>query len=360
MEVTRCAYDKFVEGLNDVKDSETLGRLSENMAEQFQQCLKSYEACRSRLYKPHDSGLTGTTEIDFDTDSDVKPSDSVSQVSARASRVSEGTSISSGKSSLLRRIELDQEKAELKNMEELTRARARGKALQAAAAAASAAEAEAQEVEALAKLRMEAIKLDAEERLLACSGEGLSVSGLSRLRSRVRSGFEASSDRAREARSNRSADYVTPGTTRAEKVDPSCALKAVPTVPPGFSLQHEESTADTKPFVVSDQICKPTTTTYYTGTLTDPLPKRHLNLGSNLMFMLLEELVVKATLALTATVITMKVGPFRKWAFLLVVFSQFKMRLKGICLLVKLLFLLWVTMTLYYNLTWTGKAETSI
>ena len=150
LEVTRCAYDKFVEGLNNVKDSETLGRLSENMAEQFHQCLRSYEACRSRLYKPHDSGLTGTTEIDFDTDNDVKPSDSVSQVSARESRVTKGTSISSNKSSLLRRIELDQKKAELKNMEELTRARARGKALQAAAAAASAAEAEAQEVEALA------------------------------------------------------------------------------------------------------------------------------------------------------------------------------------------------------------------
>ena len=189
LEVTRCAYDKFVEGLTDVKDSETLGRLSKNMAEQFQQCLKSYEACRSHLYKPHDSGLTGTAEIDFDTDNDVKPSDSVSQVSARASRATKGTSISSGKSSLLRRIELAQKKAELKNMEELTRARARGKALQAAAAAASAAEAETQEVEALAKLRMEAIKLNAEERLLACSGEGLSVSGLSGLRSRVRSGF---------------------------------------------------------------------------------------------------------------------------------------------------------------------------
>ena len=281
LEVTRCAYDKFVEGLNNVKDSETLGRLSENMAEQFQQCLRSYEACRSRLYKPHESGLTGTTEIDFDTDNDVKHSDSVSQVSARESKVTKGTSISSNKSSLLRRIELDQKKAELKNMEELTRARARarGKALQAAAAAASAAEAEAQEVEALAKLRMEAIKLDAEERLLACSGEGLSVSGLSGLRSRVRSGFEASSNRAREARSNRSAEYETPGTTHAEKVDPSCALKAVPTVPPGFGLQREESTADMKPFVASDQISKPATTNYYTGTLTEPLPKRNLKPG---------------------------------------------------------------------------------
>ena len=137
LEVTRCAYDKFVEGLNDVKDSETLGRLSENMVEQFQQCLRSCEACRSRLYKPHDSGLTGTTEIDFDTDNDVKPSDSVSQVSGRASRVTKGTSVSSNKSSLLRRIELDQKKAELKNMQELTRARARGKALQAAAASAA-------------------------------------------------------------------------------------------------------------------------------------------------------------------------------------------------------------------------------
>ena len=119
---------------------------------------------------------------------------------------------------------------------------------------------------------MEAIKLDAEERLLACLAEGLSVS-------RVRSGFEASSGRAREARSNRSAEYVTPGTTRAEKVGPSCALKAVPTVPPGFGSQREESTADMKPFVVSDQIGKPTTTNYYTGTLTEPLPKRNLKPG---------------------------------------------------------------------------------
>ena len=126
---------------------------------------------------------------------------------------------------------------------------------------------------------MEAIKLDAEERLLACSWEGLSVSGLSGLCSRVRSGFEASSGRAREARSNRSAEYETPRTTRAEKVDPSCALKAVPTVSPGFGLQREESTADMKPFVVFDQIGKPTTINYYTGTLTEPLPKRNLKPG---------------------------------------------------------------------------------
>ena len=151
--------------------------------------------------------------------------------------------------------------------------------MQAAAAAASAAEAKAQEVETLATLRMEAIKLDAKERLLACSGEGLSVSGLSGLRSRVRSGFEASSGRAREARSNRSAEYVTPGATCAEKVDPFCALKAVPAVPPGFGLRREESTADMKPFVVSDQIGKPTTTNCYTGTLAEPLPKRNLKPG---------------------------------------------------------------------------------
>ena len=57
---------------------------------------------------------------------------------------------------------------------------------------------------------------------------------------------------------------------------PSCALKAVP---PRFGLQREDSAIHMKPFVTSDQICKPSTTTYYTGTLTDPLPKRHVKPG---------------------------------------------------------------------------------
>ena len=59
-------------------------------------------------------------------------------------------------------------------------------------------------------------------------------------------------------RSNRSAENVKPCSTRAEKGDPSCAFKAVPIVPSGFGLQREDSTADMKPFVLSDHICKPT------------------------------------------------------------------------------------------------------
>ena len=70
------------------------------------------------------------------------------------------------------------------------------------------------------------------------------------------------------------------GLTRAEKIDPSCAFKAVPIVPSGFGLQREDSTVDMKPFVACNyEICKPTTKTCYTDTLTDSTPEKHVKSG---------------------------------------------------------------------------------
>ena len=148
---------------------------------------------------------------------------------------------------MIKRIEIERKKAELEHIEELTRARrtrnraeaeaeARVKAAEAEAAEARRAQklaearAEAEEIEALSKLRMEAINLKAEEQLIACSVRGSFVA-LSMVKSLFRQGLEKEKL----------------FTVRGGEV----CCSQVKTVSPGFEPGCSPS-AETKPFVLPE------------------------------------------------------------------------------------------------------------
>ena len=112
---TRMAYDSFLADLNTINDAETLKELTLNLADMFEQCVKSYELGKLRLFKGNVSH--NTDETDFDDDN-IKPSDSVSQVLSKLD-----LSVVSSNTAMIRRIEIERKKAELEHIEELTRAR---------------------------------------------------------------------------------------------------------------------------------------------------------------------------------------------------------------------------------------------
>ena len=111
-------------------------------------------------------------ESENDCDDNMGPADSVSLIAASS------TSVTSSKSSIVKQIELERRRSELQVLEGLARSRtAKAEAKAKAEAAAAAAE----EEETLAKLRLEAIELEAEEKRIACGSEaGSVVSGRSR------------------------------------------------------------------------------------------------------------------------------------------------------------------------------------
>ena len=111
-------------------------------------------------------------------DDDMGPADSVSLIAASF------TSVTSSKPSIIKQIELERRRSELQVLEDLARSRSRKAKAEAKAkteAEAVAAAAAAEEEETLAKLRLEAIELEAEEKRIACGSEaGSVVSGRSR------------------------------------------------------------------------------------------------------------------------------------------------------------------------------------
>ena len=48
---TRMACDSFLADLSTINDAETLKELTLNLADLFEQCVKSYELCKLRLLK---------------------------------------------------------------------------------------------------------------------------------------------------------------------------------------------------------------------------------------------------------------------------------------------------------------------
>ena len=112
------------------------------------------------------------SENDCDDD-DMGPADSVSLIAASS------TSVTSSKSSIVKQIELERRRSELQVLEDLARSRkaeAKAEAKSAAAAALAATmAAAAKEEETLAKLRLQAIELEAEEKRIACGSEAGSV-----------------------------------------------------------------------------------------------------------------------------------------------------------------------------------------
>ena len=112
------------------------------------------KASKPSVSKSYGNGKFNKKDI---IDSDVEPTDSVSQVSDGVSNFSR-VSIRSA----MRQIEIDKKRADLKISHELQVQKAKIKA-------------QIEEAEALAKMRLEEAALDAEEKLLACSELGSSV-----------------------------------------------------------------------------------------------------------------------------------------------------------------------------------------
>ena len=101
-----------------------------------------------------------------DNKCNIEPSDSASQVSGGVTNLSKASNRST-----VRQIEIDKRRAYLKITHELQKEKILVKA-------------RAEEAEALAKLRLEEAALDAEEKLLACSERGSSVTSLRSSKSR--------------------------------------------------------------------------------------------------------------------------------------------------------------------------------
>ena len=190
----RAAYETFLDALKALKNDKLFYEWSGDLTDTFQKCSKTYEACK-RLFCDGSDIKSAVDPPVCGNDSDVEPCDSASQVTS-------GYSLTSSKSTVVRRrIEVERKRAELDNMQELAKARARKRRLLAEVEAAAEKQrfeaeaekqrlqaraekervlAEAEEAEILAKLRLESIKLKAEEELISCSEYGSSIASKSR------------------------------------------------------------------------------------------------------------------------------------------------------------------------------------
>ena len=167
-------YENFRKNLCELDDIEPLKQLSVDLVDKFEQCLNLHKSLELRFCDQSD-------DKNSDDGDGIEPCDSASLATNRASESS------SSRSSMVRRIGLDRKRAKLKVLEELAKSRqakARADAESAAAkakadaeaAAAAKAKLEAEETKTLAELRMKAIELEAEEKFLAFSEQGSSVS----------------------------------------------------------------------------------------------------------------------------------------------------------------------------------------
>ena len=184
----KSEYENFRYSTSDLKDGEMNQLLSE-IANKFEKCVYLFKTVKNKFCDK--TNLLNESENDCDDD-DMGPADRVSLIAASS------TSVTSSKSSIVKQIELERRRSELQVLEELARsckvkveaearaAEAKVKAEAEAAAAAAAAlaataAAGAEEEETLAKLRLQAIELEAEEKRIASGSEaGSVVSGRSK------------------------------------------------------------------------------------------------------------------------------------------------------------------------------------
>ena len=175
----------------NVVDKDLSMELSESATECFKRCHELYVSCERRFcHNPIPNDDLPADESIPDCETDIEPSDSVSQVTSRYT-------VNTIRSSVVRRIKLERKRAELLNAEEMAEARktkqlaeAEARRVQAEAEADARKTcllAEAEEAEALAKLRLETAKLAAEEKLITCSERG-SIATMSRA-SKIKSSF---------------------------------------------------------------------------------------------------------------------------------------------------------------------------
>ena len=172
----RLAYSNYREALNDIADSDWLRELSDKICDKYDQCMERFDALESeymvvsskpKISESHDKLNDSENN---DNECSIEPSDSASQVSGGVTNLSKASNRSA-----VRQIEIDKRRADLKITHELQKEKILVKA--------RAEEAEALAL-ALAKLRLEEAALDAEEKLLACSERGSSVTSLRSCKSR--------------------------------------------------------------------------------------------------------------------------------------------------------------------------------
>ena len=131
-----------------VTDPDKFDEINERLKDAYDNCYDNYDECKLRVVGcPHD---------DSEVESVVESADSASQVT--------GYTATTNKSCEIRQIELAKRRTELKASFELAEARE-------AKARAEAAKAQAK-AEMLAKLRIEEARIEAEEKLIACSERG--------------------------------------------------------------------------------------------------------------------------------------------------------------------------------------------
>ena len=173
-------YGVFRKALCDLNDTEALNQLSGHIADKYEQCINLNESLKRRYC---DTSKNDAPDPMDNYNDDIEPLDSASFLTTGH------ISVSSSKSSEVRRIEWEQKRSELRVYEELAKLR-RQKAeadarvvAEAAKAKAEAekAKAEAEEAETLAKLRLEAIRIEAQEKLDECSERNSCVSRRSRM-----------------------------------------------------------------------------------------------------------------------------------------------------------------------------------
>ena len=134
-----------------VTDPDKFDELSERLKDAYDNCYDNYDECNLRV--------VGCPHSDSKDESVVQSADSTSQVT--------GYTATTTKSCEIRQIELAKRRAELKASFELAEAREAK-----ASAEAAKAQAKAKKAEMLAKLRIEEVRIEAEEKLNACSERG--------------------------------------------------------------------------------------------------------------------------------------------------------------------------------------------
>ena len=172
----KSEYENFHYSASELKNVE-LNQLLSEIADKLKKCVNLFETVKDKFCDKINP--LNESENDCDDD-DMGPADSVSLIAASS------TSVTSSKSSIIKQIELERRLSELQVLEDLARSRkakaeAKAAEAKAKAEAEAAAAAAAAEEETLAKLRLEAIELEAEEKRIACGSEaGSVVSGRSR------------------------------------------------------------------------------------------------------------------------------------------------------------------------------------
>ena len=161
----RLAYSKFRESLGNITDPEWICELTDGVCDKFNKCMDLFDKLESEyqvetskpsVFKSYGNGKFNEKDI---IDSDVEPTDSVSQVSAGVSNFSRVSNRSA-----IRQIETDKKRADPKISHELQVQKTKIQM-----------KAQIEEAEALAKMRSEEAALDAKEKLLFCSELGSSV-----------------------------------------------------------------------------------------------------------------------------------------------------------------------------------------